>query len=160
MWLLGALRCVCNVLGHLTPVHRCPRSARCVACAVYSATWFLFTGVRAPCVVLCVRCMGPLVSLSPSCTLGVRCVLCGFLGHLASVHRYARPVHCVACAVSSATWLLFTGVPARCIVLCVACAGLWVTWLLFTGVRAGCAVWRVGGVAAGRALVDSDGSFS
>ena len=30
---------------------------------------------------------------------------------------------CVACAVSRSTWLLFTGVPARCVVLCMRCPG-------------------------------------
>ena len=45
----GLLCCVCGVLGHLAPVHRCARSVRCVACAVSWATWLPFTGVRAVC---------------------------------------------------------------------------------------------------------------
>ena len=32
-------------------------------------------------------------------------------------------VSCFACAVSWATWLLFTAVPARCVALCVRCSG-------------------------------------
>ena len=121
MCLLDALHCVCNVLGHLTPVHRCARSARCVACAVYWNTSFLFTGVQTRCVVLSVRCMGPLVFCS--CTLGVLCGMYSVLGHLAPVHRCARPVRCVACAVSSATRLLFTDVPFQCVVLRMRCPG-------------------------------------
>ena len=120
---LGALLCVCGVLGHLAPVHRCARSVCCVACAVSWATWLLFNGVPARCVVLGVRCPGPLGSCSPVCPLGVLCCVCGVLGHLAPVHRCARSVCCVACAVSCATWLLFTGVPARCVALGVRCPG-------------------------------------
>ena len=54
----------------------------------------------------------------PTCA----CV-CGVLGHLARVHRYFRLVRCVACAVSWATWLLFTSVPARCVLFCLRCPG-------------------------------------
>ena len=120
---LGVLCCVCGVLGHLAPVHRCARSVCCFACAVSWATWLLFTGVPARCVVLRVRFPGPLGSCSPGCPRGLLCCLCGVLGHLAPVHRCARSVGCVACAVSWATWLLFTGVPARCVVLCVRSPG-------------------------------------
>ena len=55
---LPVLFCMCNVLGHLTPVHWCARSLRCVACVVYLATWLLFAAVLARCVVLLVRCPG------------------------------------------------------------------------------------------------------
>ena len=120
---LPVLCCACGVVGHLAPVHRCARVVCCVASAVSWATWLLFTGAPARCVVLCVRCPGPLGPRSPVCPLGaLRCV-CGFLGHLAPVHRCARSVCCFACAVSWATWLLFTGVPARWVVLCVRCPG-------------------------------------
>ena len=120
---LGGLLCVCGVLGHLAPVHRCARSVCCVACAVSWATWLPFTGAPVRCVVLRVRCPGPLGSCSPVCPLGVLCCVCGVLGHLAPVHRCARSVCCFACAVSWASWLLFTGVPARCVVLRVRCPG-------------------------------------
>ena len=50
---------VCGVLGHLAPVHQCAHLVRCFACAVSWATWLLFTGVPAGCVVLLVRCPGP-----------------------------------------------------------------------------------------------------
>ena len=149
----------CGVLGHLAPVHQCARSVRCFACAVSWATWLLFTGVPSRCVVLRVRSPGPLGSCSPVCPLGVLFCLCGVLGHLAPVHRCARSACCVACAVSWATWLLFTGVPARCVVFLVRCPGplvscppvcplgalpvcavSWATWLLFTGVPAWCVV--------------------
>ena len=149
------LCCVCGVLGHVDPVHRCARSVRCFACAASWATWLPFTGVPARCVVLRVRCPGPLGCCSPVCPLGVLCCVCGVLGHLAPVHRCARSVRCPACAVSWATWLLFTGVSAPCVVLrvrclgplgscsrcarlvcCVARAVSWATWLLSTGVRA------------------------
>ena len=71
----------------------------------------------------CVRCPGPLGSCSPVCPLGaLRCV-CGVQGHLAPVHRCARSVRCFACAVSWATWLLFTGVLAWFVVLRVRCPG-------------------------------------
>ena len=120
---LGTLCCVCGVLGHLAPVHRCARWVRCVACAVSWATWLLFTGVLARCVVLRVRCPGPLGFCSPVCLLRAFFCVCGVLGHLAPVHRCARSVRCVACSVSWATWLLFTAVLARCVVFRVLCPG-------------------------------------
>ena len=121
---LCVLRGVCGVLGPLAPVQRCPRSVCCVGCAVSWATWLLFTGVPAHCAVLRVRCSGPIGFCSPVCPLGVFCCSCGALGHLATVHRCARSVYCAACAVSWATWLLFTGAAARCVVLRVRCPGL------------------------------------
>ena len=120
---LRVLCCVCGVLDHLAPVHLCARSVCCFACAASWAPWLLFTGVSAPCVVLRVRCPGPLGCCSPVCPLGVLCCVCGVLGDLAPVHRCARSVLCFACAVSWATWLPFTGVPARCVVLRVRCPG-------------------------------------
>ena len=120
---LGVLFGMCGVLGHLALVHRCARSVCCFACAVSWATWLLFTGVPARCVVLRVRSPGPLGSCSPVCLLGVYCCVCGVLGHLAPVRRCACSVCCVACVVSWATWLLFTDVPARCVVLRVRCPG-------------------------------------
>ena len=114
---LGVLCCICGVLGHLAPVHRCARWVCCVACAVSRATGLPFTGAPARCVALRARCPGSLGSCSPVCPLGVLFCLCGVLGHLAPVHRCARAVCCVVSAVSWATWLLFTGVPARCVVL-------------------------------------------
>ena len=172
---LVVLCCVCGVLGPLGPVHRCARWVCCVACAVSWATWFLFTGALARFVVLPVRCPGPLGSCSPVGLLGVLCWVCGVLGHLAPVHRCARSVCCVGCAVSLATWLLFTGVPARCAVLGVRCpwplgscspvcplgvlccvCGVLAPWLLFTGLLARCVVPCV----AGRTLVHLDGGCS
>ena len=120
---LGVLPCVCGVLGLPAPVHRCACSVCCVGCAVSCASWLLFSGVPAPCVVLRVRCPGPPGSCSPVCPLGVLCWVCGVLGLPAPVHRCACSVCCVACAVSWASWLLFTGVPARCVVLGVRCPG-------------------------------------
>ena len=64
----AALR-VCSVLGRLAPVHRCARAVCCVASAVSWATWLLFTGALARCVVLRVRCPGPHGSRSPVCAL-------------------------------------------------------------------------------------------
>ena len=114
---LGALCCLCGVLVHLAPVCRCAPSLRCFACAVSWATWLLSTGVLALCVVLRVPCPGPLGSCSPVCPLSVLCCVCRVPGHLPPSHRCARLVCCVACAVSWATWLLLTSVPAWCIVL-------------------------------------------
>ena len=122
--LLSVSCCVCGVLGHLAPVHPCAPSVCCVLCAVSWATWLLFSGLPAQCVVLHVRCPGPLGSFSPVCSLGALCCVCSILGHLAPVHRCACSVCCVACAVSWATWLLFIGVPARCVVSRVRCPGL------------------------------------
>ena len=119
----GLLCCVCGVLGHLAPVHRCARSVCCVACAMSRATWLPFTSAPAGCVVLRVRCPGPLGSCSPVRPLGVLLCVCGVLGHLAPVHRCARSPCCVTCVVSWATWLLFTGVPALFVVLCLLCPG-------------------------------------
>ena len=64
----AALR-VCSVPGRWAPVHRCARAVCCGASAVSWASWLLFTGVRARCVVLHVRCPGPLGSCSPVCVL-------------------------------------------------------------------------------------------
>ena len=120
---LGVLCCVCGVLGHLASVHRCARSVRCFACAGSLATWLLFTGVPALFVTLRLRCPGPLPSCSPVRLLGALLCLCGAVGHLAPVHRCARSVCCVPCALSWATWLLLSGVPAQCVALCVRCPG-------------------------------------
>ena len=163
----GLLCCVCGVLGHLAPVHWRARSECCVACAVSWAPRLQFTGVPAGCLVLLVRCPAPRRSSALVRPLGVLLCLCGVLGHLAPVQRCACSVFCFVCAVSGATWLLFTGVPARCAAFCVrcpgplgscsavcqavvsclfaslgacACAVFWPTWHLFTGVRAVCAV--------------------
>ena len=106
-----------GVPGLLAPVHRCARVVCCVVSAVSWATWLLFTGAPARCGVLRVRRPGPLGSRSSVCPLGVLCCVCGVLGHLAPVHWCARPVCCFACAVSWATWLLFTAVPALSFVL-------------------------------------------
>ena len=175
---LGVLCCVCGVLGHLAPVHRCAHSVCCFACAVSWASWLLFTGVPARCVVSRVRRPGPPGSCSPVCPLGVLCCVCGVLGHLAPVHRCAHSVCCFACAVSWASWLLFTGVPARCVVLRVRCPGppgscspVRPLGVLFCvcGVlgqlapvhrcaRSVCCV-AVQGVAAGRSLIHPDGGY-
>ena len=119
---LGRPMCVrCpGPLGSFSPV--CPRGLLCCVCGTW-ATWLLFTGVLARCVVLCVRCPGPLGSRSPVRPLGVLCCVRGVLSNLAPVHRCARSVCSFACAVSWASWLLFTGVHARCVVLRVRCPG-------------------------------------
>ena len=62
----------------------------------------------------CVQFPGPLGSCSPVCPRGLLWCVCVALGQLAPVHRCARSVCCVACAVSWATGLLFTGVHAVC----------------------------------------------
>ena len=121
--LLRVLLCVRGVLGHLAPVHRCACYVFCFVCAVSSATWLLFTGVPARFVVLCLRCPGPIGSCSPVCPLGVLCCVCGVLGPLAPAHRCALSVCCGACAVSWATWPLFTGALARCVALRARCPG-------------------------------------
>ena len=137
---LGVLCCVSGVPGHLPPVHRCACSVCCFACAVSWATWLLLTGVPARCVMLPVRCPGPLGSCTLVCPLRVLFCVCGVLGHLAPVHRCARSVCCVACAVSWATWILFSGAPARCVVVC---AESWATWLLLTGAPSRCVALRL-----------------
>ena len=120
---LGVLCCLCGVPGDLASVHRCACSVCCFACAVSCATWLLCTVVLAQCFVLRLRCPRPPGSRSPVRPLGVLCCMCGVPGHLAPVHRCARSVCCFACAVSWATWLLFTGVSARCVALCMRCPG-------------------------------------
>ena len=146
-------------LGPCSPLYR---SVRCVSCLVSWATWVLFTGVPARGVVLCVRSPWPLASYSPLCPLGALCCMCGLLGHLKSVHWCACPWCSVACAVSWATWPMFTAVPlgAVCFVSCllghlasvhrcarpryrVVCVVSLATWLVFTGVPARCVVLRV-----------------
>ena len=106
--------CVYGVLGLLAPVHRCARSVRGVACTASRASWLLFTAVHALCAVLRARLPG---SCSPACTLCVWCCGCGVLCRLVPTHRRVRSPCVVACAVSWATWLLFTGVP-----VCVLCS--------------------------------------
>ena len=122
-WLgtLHMLFCECGVLGNVASVHWCARSVCCAVCAVSWATWLLFTGVHARCVVLHVRGPRPLGSRSPVCTLSVLCCVCGVLGNLAPVHGCVRSVCCAVCRVSRAIWRLFTGVHARCAVLRVRC---------------------------------------
>ena len=115
--------CVYGVLGLLAPVHRCARSVCGVACTVSWASWLLFTCVYALCVVLRVRCPGPPDSCSRVCTLCLWCCVYGVLGLLAPVHRRARSVCGGVCTVSWASWLLFTGVHALCVVLWVRCLG-------------------------------------
>ena len=115
--------CVYGVLGSPAPVHRCARPACGVVCTVSWASRLLFTGVHALCVVLRVRCPGPPGSCSPVRTPCVWCCVYGVLGLPAPVHRCARPVCGVACTVSWAPWLLFTGAHALRVVLCVRCPG-------------------------------------
>ena len=112
---------LCSVLRHLTPVHRCAHSVGSVAYAVSMATWPLFTGVPALRVVVRLRCPGPLGPCSPVCPLIVVCSVCGAVCHLAPFVRCASSVCWVACAVSWATWLLFTGVRAPCVALLMRC---------------------------------------
>ena len=69
----GVPCCVCSVLGHLLPVHRCARPVCYVARTVSWAPWLMFTGVLARCAVLGVQCPGPLGSCSPVSSLGVLC---------------------------------------------------------------------------------------
>ena len=104
--------CVYGVLGLPAPVHRCVRSVCGVACTVSWASRLPFTGVHA----LRVLCPGPPGSCSPVCTLCVWCCVYGVLGLPAPVHRCARPACGVACTVSWASRLLFTGVYALCVV--------------------------------------------
>ena len=114
---LNALRCLCCVLGHLAPVDWCARSVCCVACAVFWATGLLFTNVFAQCGVSPVECPETLGSSSPVRAHGVFCWLhVGCPGPLAPVHWCAGSVRSVFCATSWITWLLFTVVPARCVV--------------------------------------------
>ena len=115
--------CVYGVLGLLAPVHRCARFVCGVACTASWASWLLFTGVHALCVVLPVRCPGLPGSCSPVCTPCVWCCVYGVLGPLAPVHRCARPACGVVCTVSWAFRLLFTGVHALCVVLRLRCPG-------------------------------------
>ena len=130
--------CVYGVLGLLASVHRCAGSVCGVACTASWASWLLFTAVHALCVVLRARFPGLPGSCSPVCTLCVWCCGCGVLGRLVPVHQRARSLCGVACAVSWAAWLLFTGVPA--LVPCVVCTVSGAPWLRFTGVQALCAV--------------------
>ena len=115
--------CVYGVLGSPAPVHRCARPACSVVCTVSWASRLLFTGVHALRVVSRVRRPGPPGSCSPVCTPCVWCRVYGVLGLPAPVHRCARSVCGVACTVSPASRLLFTGVHALCVVLCVRCPG-------------------------------------
>ena len=107
---------------HGVLVLTCPSAAlRVHLCAVSCATLLLFADVPARCVVLRVPRPGSPCFCSPVCPLGALLCSCGVLGHLAPVHRCARVVCCVACAVSWAPWLLFTGAPARCVAFLLRC---------------------------------------
>ena len=83
----AALR-VCSVLGRWAPVHRCARAVCGGASAVSWASWLLFTGVLARCVVLHVRCPGPLGSCSPMCVLCAVRVCHGWLCPSSSPPNY------------------------------------------------------------------------
>ena len=111
---LGVLCRVHGVLGLLAPVHQ---YARCVCGVVGAAPWasrFLFSGVRARCVVLFVPFSGPRGSCSPACTLCVRCRVCGLLGFVAPVFWCAR----VVCVV----WRVFCpGTLGSCSLVCSVC---------------------------------------
>ena len=115
--------CAYGVLGLPAPVHRCAGPVCGVVCTVSWASRLLLTGAHALRVVLRVRRPGPPGSCSPVCTLCVWCCVYGVLGLPAPVHRCARPVCGVACTVSWAPWLLFTGAHALRVVLCVRCPG-------------------------------------
>ena len=117
--------CVVSRVRRPGPPGSCsPVCTFCVcACTASWASRLLFTGVHALCVVLRVRRPGPPGSCSPVRTLCVWCCVYGVLGLLAPVHRCARPVCGVACTVSWAPWLLFTGAHALRVVLCVWCPG-------------------------------------
>ena len=114
---------VYGVLGLLAPVHRCARSACDAVCTVSWASRLLFTGVHALCLVSRVRCPGLPGSCSPVRTPCVWCCVYGVLGLPAPVHQCARSVCGVACTVSRASRLLFTGVHALCVVSRVRCPG-------------------------------------
>ena len=156
--------CVCGVLGPPAPVHRCARFVCGGACTASWASRLPFTGVHAPCVVVRVRCPGPFGSCSPVCTLCVWCCVYVVLGLLAPVHRCARPVRGVACAVWPfcarvvrvvlCVWCPGTlgscSPVSRCVAVCVwcpvcgvACALSWASRPLFTGARARCVAWCV-----------------
>ena len=60
---------VCAVSWAAGLLFTCARAVCCGASAVSWASWLLFTGVLARCVVLHVRCPGPLGSCSPVCVL-------------------------------------------------------------------------------------------
>ena len=83
----AALR-VCSVLGRWAPVHRFARAVCCVASVVSWATWLPFTGVLARCVVLHVRCPGPLGPPSPVCALCAVRVCHGWLCPSSSPHNF------------------------------------------------------------------------
>ena len=127
---VGALCCMCGVLGHLTPVHRCAPSVCCFACAVFWATWLLFTGVPALSFVLFVRCPEPLGSCSPVCPLGVLCCVCGVLGLLAPVHRCARPWCPVPLLPSVHARVQCPGPRGACSPVCALCAVRVCRWWL------------------------------
>ena len=106
---VGRLGCPSAPTYGVRFVVSCPLAAlRAHVRAVSMAPWLLFTGLLARCVVSRTRCPGLLGSFSPVCPLRVLCRVRGVLGHLAPVHQCACSVCCVACAVSWATWLLFT----------------------------------------------------
>ena len=147
MCMVNVLRCMCDVLGHLAPVHRYARSLCYVACAVSWATLLLFTGVYIRRVVLCVRCPLPFGPCSLVCTLGVWCCVCRVPGHVAPVHRCACSVRCAVSAVSWANLLLFSGVYAQRVVLCVRCP--WLLCSCSSVCTLVACVWRCCGVRTG-----------
>ena len=114
-----ALLLLGGVLGR-----RCASSMCGIACTVSWASWLLFTGVHAPCVVLRVRRPRPPGSCSPLCTPCVWCCVHGFPGLLAPAHRRARSMCGVAGAMSWAAWFMCPGVHALCVLLRAWCPGL------------------------------------
>ena len=115
-------------------VQRCWLLLRVVPClwlcrpvglfVVCFAVWFWFA---LPCAMLCCVPLGAVLRRAAArcatrCCAGVCCVVL-MRSCCAPVHRCARLVRCFACAVTWATWLLFTGVPAWFVVLRLLCPG-------------------------------------
>ena len=150
-WPLGSRSLVCMLtvlcvrcIGHLAPVHRCARSAGCVAFEVSFAIGFCSPGCRLsvsclPCPwslgscspvcapgVLFVRCFCPSGSLSPVCTLGVLFLQCPEpLGSRSPVCTLG--VLCCACCLRGHLAPVHWCARSVC---CVVCAVSLTTWLL------------------------------
>ena len=97
----GLSCCVCGVLGHLAPVHRCARSVCYVLVGVSWATWLPFSGLSARCAALRV---------------------CGVLGDLAPVHRCAWPWCPVPLLSSVLVRVRGPGPGSACSPACALCA--------------------------------------
>ena len=146
---LSLLCCAFGFLGHLAPFHWCAHSVCCVVLSASLASWLLFTGVHARCVVLPVRCPWPLALVHRCarvvCSVWCAAACCAFVPLLwlsPAPDVLARPTR-FWCGLSPFGWLRLLG-----------------TWFCALVVAGGVPLWRASWPSVGApCLVRSDRSW-